>query len=199
MRRARCTVAAATCALALPLFPAAAATAGPGADASLARRLLVNGDSLAEGTRPYIPRELRRWSVTQSTAISRHAPEGAAVLRAYGRSLPRVIHVSLGTNDDPRQTRAFRAAVREVMRVAGGGRCVVWANIVRPPYAGVSYRGYNRVLASEDERRDNLLVLNWVRMVRRHPEWLARDRVHVSAAGYAARASAVARLVRRCD
>ena len=40
----------------------------------------------------------------------------------------------------------------------------------------------------EDERRDNLRVLNWVRMVRRHPEWLADDGVHVSAAGYRARA-----------
>jgi hypothetical protein len=75
---------------------------------------------------------------------------------------------------------------------------VVWANIVRPPYRGVSYRGYNRVLAQEDERRDNLLVLNWVRMVRRHHEWLARGGVHVSAAGYTARARAVGRLVRRC-
>ena len=163
------------------------------------RSLLVDGDSLAEGTRPYLPRELPDWRVRQSTKVSRHAADGADVMRRYGRSLARVIHVSLGTNDDPRQTGAFRAAVREVMEVAGSGRCVVWANIVRPPYAGVSYRGYNRVLAAEDERRDNLLVLNWVRMVRRHPEWLARDRVHVSAAGYAARASAVARLVRRCD
>jgi hypothetical protein len=166
--------------------------------AAAERSLLVDGDSLAEGTRPYIPRELPGWSVRQSTKVSRHASDGADVMRRYGSSLARVIHVSLGTNDDPRQTGAFRAAVRDVMDVAGSGRCVVWANIVRPPYAGVSYRGYNRVLASEDERRDNLLVLNWVRMVRRHPEWLARDRVHVSAAGYAARASAVARLVRRC-
>jgi lysophospholipase L1-like esterase len=162
------------------------------------RSLLVDGDSLAEGTRPYIPHELPGWSIRQSTKVSRHASDGADVMRRYGSSLARVIHVSLGTNDDPRQTGAFRAAVRDVMHVAGSGRCVVWANIVRPPYAGVSYRGYNRVLASEHERRDNLLVLNWVRMVRRHPEWLARDRVHVSAAGYAARASAVARLVRRC-
>jgi lysophospholipase L1-like esterase len=166
--------------------------------AAAERSLLVDGDSLAEGTRPYIPHELPGWSIRQSTKVSRHASDGADVMRRYGSSLARVIHVSLGTNDDPRQTGAFRAAVRDVMHVAGSGRCVVWANIVRPPYAGVSYRGYNRVLASEDERRDNLLVLNWVRMVRRHPEWLARDRVHVSAAGYAARASAAARLVRRC-
>jgi hypothetical protein len=163
------------------------------------RRLLVNGDSLAEGTRPYIPGELPEWRVRQSTEVSRHASEGADVMRRYGRSLARVIHVSLGTNDDPGQTGAFRAAIGAVMDVAGEGRCVVWANIVRPPYRGVSYRGYNRVLALEDERRDNLLVLNWVRMVRRHPGWLADDGVHVSAEGYRERARAAARLVRRCE
>jgi lysophospholipase L1-like esterase len=176
----------------LALAPVATATAAE-------RSLLVNGDSLAEGTRPYVPMELPGWRVRQSTKVSRHAADGASVLRRYGRSLPRVIHISLGTNDDPSQTAAFRGAVDDVMDVAGSRRCVVWANIVRPAYRGVSYRGYNRVLAQEDERRDNLLVLNWVRMVRRHREWLARDGVHVSAAGYAARAHAVARLVRRCD
>jgi lysophospholipase L1-like esterase len=177
---------------------AAGLVVAPAAQAA-ERRLLVDGDSLAEGTRPYIPRVLPDWRVRQSTKVSRHASEGADVMRSYGRSLARVVHVSLGTNDDPGQTGAFRAAVREVMDVAGSGRCVVWANIVRPPYRGVSYRGYNRVLAQEDESRENLLVLNWLRMVRRHPDWLADDGVHVSAAGYAARATAVARLVRRCS
>ena len=42
--------------------------------------------------------------------------------------------MSLGTNDDPRDVDGFRAAIDEVMEVAGSGRCVVWANIVRPPY-----------------------------------------------------------------
>ena len=180
----------ATLTVGLALAPAAASAAE--------RSLLVNGDSLAEGTRPYVPGELPGWRVRQSTRVSRHAADGDDVMRRYGRSLPRVIHVSLGTNDDPSQTGAFRAAVGDVMDVAGASRCVVWANIVRPPYGGVSYRGYNRVLAREDEARDNLLVLNWVRMVRRHPEWLADDGVHVSVAGYRARARAVARLVRRC-
>ena len=175
----------------------AIAAVAPAAQAA-ERRLFVVGDSLAEGTRPYIPTELPDWRVRQSTKVSRHASEGDDVLRRYGSSLARVVHVSLGTNDDPRQTAGFRAAVTDAMDVAGSGRCVVWANIVRPAYRGVSYRGYNRVLADEDERRDNLLVLNWVRMVRRHREWLAGDGVHVSAAGYAARAAAVGRLVRRC-
>lgn len=180
-----------------PLAAGLALLCAPGASAAT-RSLLVNGDSLAEGTRSYIPKELPGWKVRQSTKVSRHAYEGADVMRRYGRSLPRVIHVSLGSNDDPSQTEGFRAAVDEMMEVAGEARCVVWANIRRPPYRRVSYRAYNRVLAQEDESRDNLLVLNWVRMVRRHPEWLAEDGVHVSAAGYAARADAVARLVRRC-
>jgi lysophospholipase L1-like esterase len=186
MKRALALVAAG-----LALAPAAAAAAE--------KRLLVNGDSLAEGTRPYIPRELPDWRVRQSAKVSRHAAEGAAVMRRYGRSLPRVIHVSLGTNDDPSQPEAFRDAIADVMTVAGERRCVVWANIVRPPYRRVSYRAYNRVLAEEDEARDNLLALNWVRMVRRNRSWLADDGVHVSAEGYAARARAVAGLVRRCD
>jgi lysophospholipase L1-like esterase len=182
---------------ALALVLAALAVA-PAAATAAEKRLLVNGDSLAEGTRPYIPRELPDWRVRQSAKVSRHAYEGAAVMRRYGRSLPRVIHVSLGTNDDPSQPEAFRTAIADVMSVAGERRCVVWANIVRPPYRHVSYRAYNRVLAEEDEARDNLVVLNWVRMVRRHRSWLADDGVHVSAEGYAARARAVARLVRRC-
>jgi hypothetical protein len=162
------------------------------------RSLLVNGDSLAEGTRSYLPLELPDWRVRQSTSVSRHASAGAEVMRRYGSSLPRVIHVSLGTNDDPGDTDGFRSAVRAVMKVAGSKRCVVWANIRRPAYRGVSYRGYNRVLRREDERRDNLRVLNWVRMVREHPEWLSDDGVHVSATGYEARAAAVARSVKRC-
>ncbi len=172
--------------------------AAPAGAHALSHRLLVNGDSLAVGTKPYLPKELHGWKVTQSAEVSRHANEGADVMRSYGHSLPRVIHVSLGTNDDPGDVDGFRDSIADVMKVAGRARCVVWANVVRPPYRGVSYRGYNRALADEATRRENLHVLNWVRMVRRHPEWLAKDGVHASAAGYRARAKAVARAVTRC-
>ena len=199
MRRVRRRAAAAACGvIALSLFLAAAAPAGPDGDASRSRRLLVNGDSLAAGTRPYIPRELRRWRVTQSVSIGRHAPEGAAVMRSYGRSLPRVIHVSLGTNDDPRAVSSFRASIGAVMDAAGPRRCVVWANIVRPPVAGTSYAGYNRALAEQSRSREKLHLVDWVRMVRENPHWLAEDGVHVTAEGYQARARAIARAVRRC-
>lgn len=172
--------------------------AAPASADALSRRLLVNGDSLAVGTQPYLPKELRRWRVTQSTEVSRHAFEGDDVMRAYGRSLPRVIHVSLGTNDDPRSVSAFRAAIRDVMDVAGPRRCVVWTNLVRPPVAGTSYAGYNRALARESKPRENLRVVNWARLVRENRHWLAGDGVHVSAEGYRARSRVVAHSVRRC-
>jgi lysophospholipase L1-like esterase len=85
-----------------------------------------------------------------------------------------------------------------VMAAAGARRCVVWANIVRPAVAGASYAGYNRVLAQESRPRENLRVVNWARLVRDNPHWLAGDGVHVSAEGYQVRARAVARSVRRC-
>ena len=172
--------------------------AAPAGAHALSRRLLVNGDSLAVGTKPYLPKQLRGWKVTQSAAVSRHAFEGADVMRSYGRSLPRVIHVSLGTNDDPGDIAGFRAAIRDVMGVAGPHRCVVWTNIVRPPYQGTSYAGYNRTLARESRPRKNLRVVNWAGMVHKHPEWLSEDGVHVNVDGYRARAKAVARSVRRC-
>ena len=180
-------------ALVLVLLLAAPATAE-----ALSRRLFVDGDSLAVGTKPYLPHELRGWKVTQSASVSRHAADGADVLRGYGSSLPRVIHVSLGTNDDPNQVDAFRSAIRAVMDVVGPHRCVVWTNIVRPAVAGASYAGYNRALTRESHLRDNLRVVNWVRMVRENPQWVVGDGVHVNADGYRARAKAIANSVRRC-
>lgn len=167
------------------------------APAEAKRRVFVNGDSLAVGTRPYMPAALPGWGVRTSASISRHAAEGPAVLRARPR-LPRFVAVSLGTNDDPRSTSAFRSAIEETMEVAGTRRCVVWANIVRPPVASVTYSGYNRVLRQAAREWDNLEIVDWRRLVRRHPEWLADDGVHVSAAGYQARAREYARAIRRC-
>jgi hypothetical protein len=163
-----------------------------------ARRLFVDGDSLAVGTRPHIRRELRDWEVTHAVAVGRHTSEGVAVLRSLGPSLPRVIHVSLGTNDDPRAVSRFRAAIREVLDIVGPNRCVVWTNIVRSPVAGVGYAGYNRALARESRPEERLRVVNWARLVRENPHWLRKDGVHATAEGYRERARAVARSVRRC-
>lgn len=154
------------------------------------------GDSLAEGAAPYLPAALPGETVRTDAAVGRHAQDGARVLADGPRAA--TLLISLGTNDDPRGTDAFAAAIADVMRVAGSGRCVVWANIVRPPVAGRSYTAMNRTLRAEARRRGNLVVFRWGRMVARHPEWLARDGVHVDAAGYGARARGLARAAGRC-
>lgn len=188
----------------------AAATAGPSASsdrrpspdqapaASRSHGLLHDGDSLAVGTQHYLPSALPGWRIRSSVDVSRHAPEGPGVMRGYGSSLPRVIVVSLGTNDDPRSLGAFRAAISATMRVAGRRRCVVWANIVRPPVAGAGYGGLNRVLAREARGRRNLRVFQWAQMARAHRGWFGPDGVHPSGVGYQARAHGVAGVVRRC-
>ena len=106
--------------------------------------------------------------------------------------------MQLGTNDDPRVDEGFHHSVRETLRIVGRGRCVVWPNIVRPRVAGTSYAGYNHALAVENRRHDNLFVVDWVEMARRHPYWFGPDGVHPNAEGYEARARAIAKKVRRC-
>lgn len=185
--------------LAVAACAIAPAAAEPAPSASRSRALLHNGDSLAAGTQIYLPGALPGWRIRASVDISRHTHEGPAILHRYGRRLPRVIVVSLGTNDDPRSVGPFRSDITATMRVAGRRRCVIWANISRPPVGGVGYGGMNTVLAQEARKRRNLYVFQWARMARAHRRWFGPDRVHPSRVGYRARAHGIARLVRRCS
>lgn len=160
--------------------------------------VFVNGDSLAVGTEPYLPGDLHGFNLRQSASISRHAPQGVELLRHLGK-FPRVVVMSLGTNDDPHAVGTFRSAVRSTIHLAGRRRCVVWPNIVRPPVAGASYAGYNRVLAQENRRHRNMRVVKWTRIVRDHSLSLSTDGVHPTADGYKVRARAIAREVRSCE
>ena len=161
------------------------------------RRTVLNyGDSLAVGTQLYLRDYLTGWAVRDETEISLHAVDVPGALRSLGAALPRVIVVSAGTNDDPGSVSRFARTVREAVSVAGGSRCVIWATIVRPPYAGVSYSGYNRALWTIARRHPTLHVLDWAAMAHAHPGWFGSDGVHPSMTGYRARARATARLIR---
>jgi hypothetical protein len=122
------------------------------------------------------------------------------VLRTVGEDLPPVVHLSLGTFDDPEHLGRFRRAVRRAMRAAGPTRCVVWPNLFRSAaFVDPPRERLNAVLAEEEVRRDNLVVVDWYSLVRAHTEWLdKRDATHVNEEGYRARARAVADGVREC-
>jgi lysophospholipase L1-like esterase len=161
------------------------------------RAVFAVGDSLGEGTRPYLPGALEGWQVEQSVSTSRHAPEGVSIIGGRG-ALPAVIVFALGTNDDPRNVTGFSNSLHEVLRIAGTTRCVVVPNIVRPAVAGATYAGYNNVIAAAARHHDNFREADWAGLVSQNRGWLAGDGVHVTATGYMARARLIARQVERC-
>ena len=162
------------------------------------RTVLHYGDSLTVGTGAYLSSFLPGWSITQSAGISRHTDEGPRAISVLSSTLPRVLVISLGANDDPGAVAAFAADVRRITTSAGYGRCVIWSTVVRPPYNGVSYEGYNRVLFRAATKYANFRVFDWQALAKMHPRWFGSDGVHPVAAGYRARAAALARLVRSC-
>jgi lysophospholipase L1-like esterase len=173
--------------------------AAPGARAETADRrppqVLDLGDSLSIGTAPYLRARLRGFRIERVHDIGLHAYDAAAFVARSRRALPPVIVLSAGTNDDPRIVATFIRAITGVLDHAGPERCVVWSTIVRPPAVGASYDGLNRALARAAARHENLVLVDWVGMVRRHPGWLSDDGVHAGAAGYRARGAAIAAAV----
>lgn len=168
-----------------------------GAAPSGSGKVFVVGDSLAVGTEAPLSRLLPGRRIRTSAYTGRHTDDGVSEITSDG-NLPPVLVVSLGTNDDPSATSTFAGQVESVLQAAGPGRCVVWANIVRPPYGGVSYSGYNRVLARLAATNPNLIVVDWVGLVRQNPGILAPDGVHATPTGYEARAQAIAAAVSSC-
>jgi lysophospholipase L1-like esterase len=178
-----------------------AACAGAAPAGAASRQLYVDGDSIAYGTELFLPRYLRGWRITTAVDVSRHAYQGAEAVESLHRAgtLPPVVVVNLGTNDDPRAVRQFTGYVRRVADAAGPERCVIWATIIRPPYAGVSYDGLNRALAAVAKRRPWLHVFDWRPLARAHPGWFGADGVHPSIPGYRLRAAKLASFIRdRC-
>lgn len=154
--------------------------------------MLDLGDSLSIGTDPYLRPRLRGYQIQRLYDIGLHAQDVAAIVGQVGASLPSVLVISAGTNDDPRMVSAFARSISGVVRSAGPTRCVVWPTISRPPAVGASYDRLNRALTRAAARHENLILVDWADMVRRHRAWLSRDGVHVSVTGYRARASAIA-------
>jgi hypothetical protein len=182
-------------AIALCILGAAAPTSA----AAPPRHLLVIGDSLAYENRPYLAHRLRNWQIESDFSFGRSASDTAHDLWVLSKKapLPPVIHVSAGTGDDPEHPERLARAVRRVMRIAGGHRCVVWANIWRLRLEEPTFDTLNFALAAEDAVRPNLRVIDWHAMVEANRDWLV-DLVHVNAEGNRVRAATVAREVGRC-
>jgi hypothetical protein len=166
--------------------------------AAAAPSLLHVGDSLAVGSDPPLRQLLPGWSITTDALKSRPTAAGVAIIDSRS-SLPDSLVVELGTNDSPDQSARFAGYVRHVLQLAGPDRCVVWVNIHRPPYNGVSYAGFNRALDQIAATSSNLAVIDWNGMVNAGQAQVAGDDVHPTAAGYESRATAIAQALQGCS
>jgi hypothetical protein len=181
-----------------PIAPAAPAATSPSAPSGAASKLVMVGDSLSLGTQAPLATQLGGWSVTTDGRTGRPLAEGMRIIRAL-TSPPPVLAVSLFTNDGPANVTALESAVRETVSMQSGQGCVVWATIVRPPQGGRSYDAANAALARLAAANPSVMrLVPWAQQVAAHPEWLARDGVHATAAGYTARAQMYASAARTC-
>ena len=167
---------------------------GGGASPRRVGSVTMVGDSLNIGTEPPLRTALRGWSIETDDVVGRRSDEGIAALERIGDGLAPVVVISLGTNDTQSDAEGFRTDVRHVLRLAGDGRCVVWATIWRHG----ANDAFNTVLADEADAAHNLRLVGWDEMASAHPAWLALDGIHPTGEGYAARAAAVAREARSC-
>lgn len=166
-----------------------------GAEAPSAGQLLVVGDSLGVGMRPYLGTLLTDREIHWDVRSGRTTPQGLQRLRAQLRHLtPKVVVVSLGTNDgsDPRR---FADRMKRVLSAIPADACVVWAAIFRPQRKG-AYRALNRVLRTATDAR--LRIVDWDRAVS-GGRVLLPDGLHPDASGYRTRSRMVANAVARCS
>jgi GDSL-like lipase/acylhydrolase family protein len=169
--------------------PAARAAQGP---------VLVVGDSLAVGMRPFLVPLLGDREVTWNARTGRTTPQGLQVLHAtLPQVAPATVVISLGTNDGPDPDR-FADRIHRVLSALPPSACVVWPTIIRPPRKG-PYAALDRVLRARARRDPRFVVPSWDYAVLRGSVRLP-DGVHPDDFGFLYRSRMIARAIRTgCD
>jgi lysophospholipase L1-like esterase len=167
----------------------------PAAQAAMPSPVLVVGDSLAVGMKPYLGTVLGSSEVVWDARSGRTTPEGLVRLRARLHEVtPQTVVISLGTNDGPDPAR-FASRIQRALDAIPAGACVVWADINRPPRKG-RYHGLNRVLEAAAEQDPRMVLVHWDRAVL-HGSVSLPDGLHPDAAGFQYRSLMVAGAIAR--
>jgi lysophospholipase L1-like esterase len=157
--------------------------------------VLVVGDSLAVGMRPYLGTMLGSSEVVWDARSGRTTPEGLVRLGARLHEVtPRTVVISLGTNDGPDPQR-FAERIQRALDAIPVSACVVWVDINRPPRKG-RYQGLNRVLEQAATDDPRMVLVHWDRAVL-HRSVSLPDGLHPDAPGFRYRSLMVAGAVAR--
>ncbi|MEA2458790.1 MAG: hypothetical protein QOC95_1762, partial [Thermoleophilaceae bacterium] len=185
------------CAAAVALALAVLLLRGGGPAPAATGSVLVVGDSLVVGTTPYLRRELSGVTVTSDGRVGRPSPEAVGVLRAKLGG-QRVVVFDAGVNDDPAQPSRLASDLATVRGLVGG-RCLVVATMIRPPYNGVTVDGLNRAVRSFAAATPTARLVDWRAAGLANRRLVNPDGVHPTAAGYALRAQLFARAIESCS
>ena len=176
--------------LSVGLLAGACARSAAPAGAAPLDGLFVEGDSLTVGSSSAIKANLSSEfrTITVDAEVGRSTPTGISRLNA-GQTA-NVWVMALGTNDAPDPV-TMRRNVKSVLARAGT-RPVLWVSVWRSS----SYSAVNRMLSRLDRKSAQLAVLRWDRFIRKNPQYLAADKIHLTPAGYEVRGRMIAEAVR---
>jgi lysophospholipase L1-like esterase len=173
----------------------AACATSASAQAVYRPQVLVVGDSLAVGMRPFLGALLPGTEITWDVRSGRTTPTGLAQLRARLREQrPTVVIVSLGTNDG-RDPARFASRLARALAAIPPDACILWSSIDRPPRKG-PYAELNRVLWAAARGDQRLTVVDWRGAVATGRVALP-DGLHPDAAGYELRSRMFAAAMQR--
>jgi lysophospholipase L1-like esterase len=165
------------------------------AQAAMPSPVLVVGDSLAVGMRPFLGAMLEPGEVVWDARSGRTTPEGLVRLRARLREVtPQTVVISLGTNDGPDPAR-FAGRIQRALQAIPISACIVWADIDRPPRKG-GYHALNHVLEQAAAKDPRVVLVHWDRAVLRGTVALP-DGLHPDAPGFRYRSLMIAGAVAR--
>ncbi|WP_445152373.1 GDSL-type esterase/lipase family protein [Baekduia sp. Peel2402] len=155
--------------------------------------VLVVGDSLAVGLRPYLQQQLGT-DVAWDAKSGRTTPQGLFALRAALKVVqPTTVVVSLGTNDGSSPVR-FKDRINRMLSAIGSKRCVVWTNIYRPARKG-PYAALNSVLNAEASKLSRFHLVDWLSAVNSRAVSLP-DGLHPNTKGFEYRSQLIADAVK---
>ena len=104
--------------------------------------------------------------------------------------------IALGTNDSPSwKYEDVGGRVVAVMRELKGMK-VAWVTVWKGKKNNSSARNWNAMLEKKAEKYDNLYIINWHKVVAKHPQILNPDYVHYGATGSQMRAHYITRMVK---
>ena len=187
MRRSEVRRTGAALALVLVLIASALAPGAGAQEPGNDRRLFVIGDSVLVGAQDAVVRGLAGWQVTVEAQVGLSLLGSASIVRARRGEIGEVAVVELGANDGL-DADVFRQRVDAMMGALAGVPLVIW---IDQPTIEPGRAALNAQLTAAAAANPSIRLVEWSAQVAAHPDYVAPDGLHLSAAGAAALTNAI--------